>query len=330
MELTNLFEEKRALITGGMGFIGSNLAHRLVSLGARVSIVDSGNSSMGANPFNLDGIGDRVDLNVADLREAQVIERMIVGQDYLFNLAGQASHAGSMEDPLADLEINARCQLRIVEACRKFNPVIKIIYAGTRQSYGQVRQLPVDESHPIDPVDYNGISKRAGELYHLVAHRIFGLNACSLRMTNVYGPRMRCRDGHLNFIGLWIRRIIEGKPIPVYGQGTQIRDPNFVDDVVEAILLAAANPVSNGQVYNLGGSEAVRLIDLADRMIEVAGGGSRMLTPFPEERRRIDIGDYQANFSKIQRHLGWQPRVSLTAGLTRTIDFFRQNQEHYW
>lgn len=181
MELTNLFEEKRALITGGMGFIGSNLAHRLVSLGARVSIVDSGNSSMGANPFNLDGIGDRVDLNVADLREAQVIERMIVGQDYLFNLAGQASHAGSMEDPLADLEINARCQLRIVEACRKFNPGIKIIYAGTRQSYGQVRQLPVDESHPIDPVDYNGISKRAGELYHLVAHRIFGLNACSLR-----------------------------------------------------------------------------------------------------------------------------------------------------
>ncbi len=330
MELTDVFKEKRTLITGGMGFIGSNLAHRLVSLGARVSIVDSGDSSMGANPFNLADILNQVDLKVADLRDDQVIERMIAGQEYLFNLAGQASHAGSMEDPLADLEINARCQLSIVEACRKHNPGIKIIYAGTRQSYGQVRQLPIDESHPIDPVDYNGISKRTGELYHLVAHRIFGLNACSLRMTNVYGPRMRCRDGHLNFIGLWIRRIIEGKPIPVYGQGTQIRDPNFVDDVIEAMLLAAASPISNGQVYNLGGLEAVRLIDLADRMIETAGGGSRVLKPFPEARRRIDIGDYQANFSKIQRQLGWQPRVALTEGLSRTIDFFRQNQEHYW
>jgi nucleoside-diphosphate-sugar epimerase len=330
MDITRPFEEKHVLITGGLGFIGSNLARRLVAAGARVRIVDVDDPATGANSFNLDGILDQVELRIADLREDAVIQNMLPGQDFLFNLAGQVSHAASMEDPLDDLQINAGCQLAIVEACRRHNLGIKIVFAGTRQVYGRPRSLPVDESHPVDPVDYNGISKRAGELYHLVAQRVYGLRTCSLRMTNVYGPRMRCRDGRQTFLGLWIRRLIEGRPIPVYGSGAQIRDLNFAEDVVDALLLAAASPSSDGQVYNLGSPEPMRLIDLADLMIAVAGGGSRELLPFPEERRRIDIGDYHGDYRKIQGQLGWQPQVTLRDGLARTIAYYRQNREHYW
>jgi UDP-glucose 4-epimerase len=330
MSFASSFEKKRVLITGGLGFIGSTLAHRLVTLGARVSVVDADDPATGANRFNLDDILGQVDLHIADLRSTGVIDDLVAGQDYLFNLAGQVSHVGSMQAPMQDLEINAGCQLSIIEACLKHNPGIRIVYAGTRQIYGRARSLPVDEAHPIDPVDFNGISKRAGELYHLVAQRVYGLHACSLRMTNVYGPRMRCRDERQTFLGLWIRRLIEGSPIPVYGSGTQLRDLNFVEDVVDALLLAVTNPSSDGQVYNLGSSEAIRLLDLANLMIEVAGGGACEMLPFPEARRRIDIGDYHGNYEKIRHQLGWQPQVSLREGLTRTIDFYRRNWEHYW
>jgi UDP-glucose 4-epimerase len=205
-----------------------------------------------------------------------------------------------------------------------------VVYAGTRQVYGHPRYLPVDENHPIEPVDYNGISKFAGEQFHLVAQRVHGLPACSLRMTNVYGPRMRCRDGRQTFLGVWIRRLIEGQPIPVYGSGTQVRDLNFVEDAVDALLIAAACPSSDGETYNLGSPEPVRLIDLADLMIAINGSGSRELLPFPEERRRIEIGDYHGDYGKIQSQLGWEPRVSLREGLARTLAFYRQKCEHYW
>jgi UDP-glucose 4-epimerase len=323
------FRGKRALITGGLGFIGSNLARKLLSLGARVRIVDAALPHTGANPFNLHGLTD-VDLLQADVRNPGVVSAMIEGQDYLFNLAGLASHVYSMEEPQTDLEVNAACQLSIVEACRKLNPSIRIVYAGTRQIYGRSQYLPVDEKHPIIPMDYNGVTKRAGEMYHLVCHRVYGLHTASLRMTNTYGPRMHCKDGRLNFIGEWVRRLFENQPLRIFGAGSQVRDLNFVDDVVDALLLAVSDEKSAGQVYNLGSSEPIHLLDLARLMIELFGAGSYELCPFPPERQRIDIGDYHGDYSKIQGQLGWQPKISLREGLTRTFDFYRQHKTSYW
>jgi UDP-glucose 4-epimerase len=330
MIFMQLFQGKNALITGGLGFIGSNLAHRLVSYGARVRIVDSALPETGANPFNLDGIADQVDLRLADLRETNVVVDMINGQDYLFNMAGMVSHLDSMRFPQNDLEVNTTCQLSIIEACRKYNPAIKIVYAGTRQIYGRTQHLPVDENHPVNPMDYNGVSKRAGELYHLIGQRVYGLNTVSLRLTNTYGPRMHCRDSRLTFIGDWIRRLFTGLPLDVYGTGEQIRDLNFIDDVVDALLLAVSRPEANGQVYNLGSHEPIRLLELANLMIEIFKTGHSELRPFPPERLRIDIGDYQGDFSKIHSQLGWKPNIPLREGLARTFDYYRRYQEHYW
>ncbi|CAG0952876.1 UDP-glucose 4-epimerase [Anaerolineales bacterium] len=324
------FQGKNTLITGGLGFIGSNLAHRLLALGAKVKVVDAALQGTGANEFNLRDIRSAVEIQNADLRDPGVALAMIEGQDYLFNLAGLVSHVDSMESPQIDLEVNAACQLSIVQACLKHNPGIKIVYAGTRQIYGRSQYLPVDEKHPIVPVDFNGVTKRAGEMYHLVSYRAYGLHTTSLRMINTYGPRMHCRDGRLNFLGEWIRRLFDHQPLQVFGTGEQIRDLNFVDDVADALLLAASDEKSAGQIYNLGSPEPIRLLDLAQLMIEVFDSGSYELCPFPAERKRIDIGDYHGDYSKIQSQLGWQPKVSLREGLARTFEYYRQHREHYW
>jgi UDP-glucose 4-epimerase len=236
----------------------------------------------------------------------------------------------SMQFPQTDLEVNAACQLSIVEACRKHNPSIKIVYAGTRQIYGHSRYQPVDENHPVVPMDYNGVTKRAGEMYHLVAHRVYGLHTASLRMTNTYGPRMHCKDGRLTFLGDWIRRLFAGQPLKIFGTGEQVRDLNYVDDVVDALLLAVSHEKSAGQFYNLGSSEPIRLLDLAQLMIEIFGAGGYELCPFPPERQQIDIGDYRGDYSKINAQLGWQPGTSLREGLARTFEYYRRYQEHYW
>lgn len=330
MKLANSFHGKHALITGGLGFIGSNLAHQLISLGAHVRIVDAALPETGANRFNLQDIAANVELQIADLRNADVVNGMIAGQDYLFNLAGLVSHLASMQSPQIDLEVNAACQLSIVEACRKNNPSIKIVYAGTRQIYGRSLYQPVDEKHPIIPMDYNGVTKRAGEMYHLVAQRVYGLHTTSLRMTNTYGPRMHCKDGRLTFLGNWIRCLFTAQPLEIFGSGKQIRDLNYVDDVVNALLLAVSSDKSSGQVYNLGSPEPIQLIDLARLMIEIFGTGRYELRPFPPERLRIDIGDYQGDYSKIRDELGWRPKTSLREGLAHTFEYYRQHQEHYW
>ena len=330
MKFAESFQGKNTLVTGGLGFIGSSLAQRLVSLGAHVRIVDSALSDTGANLFNLQGVASSVELQIADLRDAGVVTSMIAEQDYLFNLAGLVSHVNSMQAPQTDLEVNAACQLSIVEACRKNNPSIKIVYAGTRQIYGRSRYLPVDEKHPIVPMDYNGVTKRAGEMYHLAAQRVYGLHTTSLRMTNTYGPRMHCKDGRLTFLGDWIRRLFAGQPLEIYGTGEQVRDLNFVEDVVDALLLAVSSEKSAGQVYNLGSPEPIRLLDLARLMIEIFGSGNYELRPFPPERLRIDIGDYRGDYSKIRAELGWLPQTSLREGLARTFEYYRQYHEHYW
>jgi nucleoside-diphosphate-sugar epimerase len=330
MNFAGTFQGKHVVISGGLGFIGSNLAHRLLALGAKVKVVDAALPGTGANEFNLRDIQSSLEFQNADLRDPGAAFAMIEEQDYLFNLAGLVSHVNSMESPQIDLEVNAACQLSIVEACLKHNPGIKIVYAGTRQIYGRSQYLPVDEKHPIVPVDFNGVTKRAGEMYHMVSYRAYGLHAASLRMTNTYGPRMHCKDGRLNFLGDWIRRLFEKQPLQIYGTGEQVRDLNFVDDVTEALLLAVGSEKSAGQIYNLGSPQPIRLLDLAQLMIEIFGSGSYELCPFPPERQRIDIGDYYGDYSKIQSQLGWQPKISLREGLVRTFEFYRQNKASYW
>lgn len=329
MKWVDWYRNKRVVVTGGLGFIGSNLAHRLVNLGARVRIIDAALPGSGANPHNLDGVRESVEIWEADLRDPTIAVEAIGGQAVLFNLAAQTSHMASMEDPASDLAINAASQLNIVEACRQTEPTIKIVYTATRQMYGRSCDLPIDETHPIDPVDYNGVSKRAGEMFHLVAHRAYGLNVTSLRLTNTYGPRMRCFDARLMFLGDWVRRLLVGQPLLVYGSGDQIRDFTYVDDVVDALLAAAAHPDTNGQIYNLGGSEPIRLADLAQLVIDLVGSGSVEYVPYPADRLRIDVGDYHGDFSRLQATLAWTPRVSLRDGLRRTVDFVDRHRAWY-
>ena len=324
------FEGKQVLITGGLGFIGSNLAHRLVELGAKVLIVDSLVPQYGGNLFNVHGIEDQIRVNIADVRDRSSMDYLVQGQDYLFNLAGQVSHMDSMKDPFTDLEINCRSQLSILESCRYNNPDVKVIFASTRQIYGVPDYLPVDERHLVHPTDVNGINKMAGEWYHIVYNNVYGVKATSLRLTNTFGPRMRVCDARQTFMGLWFRLLIEGKELAVYGDGRQVRDFNYVDDVVEALLQVAVDEEANGQVYNLGGDEPINLLHLAQLMVEVAGKGSYQLVPWPANRKRIDIGDYYGDYRKIRSKLGWRPHVSLEEGVRRTFHFYKDHREHYW
>lgn len=322
--------EKDCLITGGLGFVGSNLARRLVELGARVTLVDSLVPDYGGNLFNLAGIEEQVRVNIADVRDEYSMDYLVRGRDLIFNLAGQTSHLDSMQNPYTDLDINCRAQLSILEACRKHNPKVKVVFTSTRQIYGKPDYLPVDERHLVHPTDVNGINKMAGEWYHIIYNNVYGIRAVSLRMTNTYGPRMRVKDARQTFLGVWVKRLIDGEPIEVWGDGLQIRDFNFVDDAVDAILLAATGEAADGQIFNLGSDERINLSDLAALCVEVNGGGTFQVIPFPHERKSIDIGDYYTDYRKIHDALGWQPRVSLREGLNRTIEFYRANKKHYW
>jgi UDP-glucose 4-epimerase len=329
-DVASAFAGARVLITGGLGFIGSSLARELVEAGAEVVLVDSLVPEYGGNRANIRGIEDRVHVNVSDVRDRHSLLRLVEGQDFLFNLAGQTSHLDSMLDPYADLEINCRSQLSILEACRHRNPRVRIVFAGTRQIYGVPQSLPVDERHPIAPVDVNGINKAAGEWYHLVYERVYGIPVTVLRLTNTYGPRMRVRDARQTFLGWWFRLLLAGEELTIYGDGSQRRDFTYVDDAVSAFLLAAARDAASGKVYNLGSSEVVTLKELAELLVEVNGGGSLRLVPFPEERKAIDIGDYYGDFSKIEAELGWAPRVGLREGVARSLEYYREVGDAYW
>jgi UDP-glucose 4-epimerase len=254
----------------------------------------------------------------------------VQGQDFLFNLAGQTSHLDSMRDPYTDLDINCRSQLSILEACRKHNPGLKLVYASTRQIYGKPDYLPVDERHPLHPVDVNGINKMAGEWYHILYNNVYGVRGCALRLTNTYGPGMRVKDTRQTFLGIWIKQLIDGEPIQIWGDGMQIRDFNYVDDTVDALLLCAATSAADGQIFNLGSDETINFRDLAALMVEIAGNGQYEIKPFPPERKAIDIGDYYADYRFIQGRLGWRPKVALREGLRRTIEFYRKEKEFYW
>lgn len=325
----SIYNAKRVLITGGLGFIGSNLARTLIAQGANVTLVDSLIPQYGGNLFNIRDILDKVSVNICDVRDSFAMTYLLQNQDYLFNLAGQTSHVDSMADPHTDLDINAKAQLSILEICRKVNPSIKIVFTSTRQLYGRPDYLPVDEKHPLRPVDVNGINKLAGEWYHILYSNLYDIRACALRLTNTYGPGMRIKDARQTFLGIWIRLLLEGKTIRVFGDGLQLRDFNYIDDCVTALLLAGANEKTNGKVYNLGSIEIVTLKMLAEMMIELGHGGTFELCPFPPERKAIDIGDYYSDFSLITRDLSWKPKIELKEGLNRTIQYYKEHYMEY-
>jgi UDP-glucose 4-epimerase len=329
-DLAEGYHGRRVLVTGGLGFIGSSLARRLVELGGEVVLVDSLVPEYGGNPANIAGIEDAVRVNVSDVRDEHSFRSLIRDQDVLFNLAGQTSHVDSLHDPFTDLDINCRSQLSILETCRRENPDVKIVFASTRQLYGRPRYLPVDEQHPLAPVDPNGVNKAAGEGYHLVYGQVHGLRTSVLRLTNTYGPRMRVKDDRQTFLGTWLRLAVAGDELLIFGDGSQRRDFTYVDDAVDAFLLAGVGTEAEGEVFNLGGEPPISLLELAELLVDVAGRGSYRLVPFPEERRSIDIGDYFADDSKIRARLGWEPAVGLREGLGRSLDYYREHAAQYW
>jgi UDP-glucose 4-epimerase len=327
-DLNGAFAGKRVLITGGFGFLGSNLARTLCDMRARVTVIDSLIPEYGGNPFNLLGYEEGIRTNISDVRDPYGIKYLIRDQDYLFNLAGQVSHTDSMVNPYTDLDVNVHAQVYILEASRQFNPKLRLVFSSTRQIYGRPQYLPVDEAHPITPVDVNGINKLAGESYHLLYGRVYGLEVTCLRLTNTYGPRMRVKDARQTFLGWWIRQLIEGRELQIFGTGEQLRDLNFVDDVISAMLVAAINPKAVSQVYNLGG-EPISLLELAKLMVECNGSGSFTIVPFPEDRKTIDIGHYYGSFEKIKTDLEWEPQVSLREGLEHTLSYYKKHLRHY-
>jgi len=322
------FKGKRVLITGGLGFIGSNLARTLVGLGAKVTVLDSLIPEYGGNRRNVRGLERQLDINLADVRDRHSLPEFLRGQHFLFNLAGQTSHMDSMTDPETDLEINCRAQLTLLEACRKHNPTLRVVFASTRQIYGRPDYLPVDEKHPLRPVDVNGINKLAGEEYHLLYSDVHGVPGTVLRLTNTIGPRMRVKDARQTFVGVWIKQILQGQPVEVWG-GEQLRDFTYVDDAVEAFLLAATHPSAVGRVFNLGGVGRISLRELAEQLVAVAGQGSYRVKPFPANRRKIDIGDYYSDCGLIARELGWKPRTTIRQALTKTVAYYRKELQHY-
>jgi UDP-glucose 4-epimerase len=328
-EYRSFYKGRRVMITGGLGFIGSNLARHLVALGADVLIVDSLIPAYGGNLFNIEDIADRLTLNVADIRMDSTMNVLVRDRDVIFNLAGQVSHIDSMLDPHTDLEINCRAQLTVLEACRKYNRGVRVVFAGTRQVYGRPERLPVDERHLVNPADINGINKAAGEYYHLLYNHVFGVRASSLRLTNVYGPRQLIKHDRQGFIGWFIRLAIEDGEIQIFGDGSQLRDFVYVDDAADAFLRAGAIDACDGEVFNVGGEQPTSHRDLVALLIDVAGSGRVRYVDWPAEKKRIDIGSFYTDSSKFRGTSGWTPSVSLRDGLTRTIEFYRANRDKY-
>jgi UDP-glucose 4-epimerase len=325
----SFYKGRRVLITGGLGFIGGNLARRLVSLGADVLLVDSLEPAYGGNLFNIDGIEDDVRVNISDVRDTSSMQYLVRDREFIFNLAGQVSHIDSMRDPYTDLEINCRGQLSILESCRHHNPSVKVIFASTRQIYGKPDYLPVTEAHLVRPIDVNGINKAAGEYYHLVYNNAFGVRSTALRLTNVYGPRQLIKHNRQGFIGWFIRLAVTDQEIQIFGDGSQLRDFVYVDDAVEAFLRAGASDACNGEVFNVGGAGPVALSDLAELLVEVAGTGRVTYVDWPSDRQAIDIGGFYADSTKFTSAVGWTGTVDLREGLTRSVRFYRDHLDQY-
>lgn len=333
---SHFYKNKKVLITGGLGFIGSNLAIKLAGIGAKVEIIDAMISRYGGNIFNIETIRERVRWVIGDIRDKKVIDKMIEDKEIIFNLAGTLSHIDSMTDPMTDLEINCRAQLSLLELVRKLNPKVKIIFAGTRNQYGKAKYLPVDEDHPQEPTDINGINNIAAEKYHLMYTHVYGIKTVSLRMTNTFGPRHQMRHSRQGVLNWFIRKILDGEDVVLFGKGKQIRDVNYIDDVVSALILVGQSRKGWGEAYNLGGTP-VSLLEFVNKTIQTVRTinsrvnlGRIVVKPFPADRKQIEVGDYIASHKKMEKRYGWKPKVSLPEGIRKTIDYYLKYKKYYW
>ena len=322
------FDGRKVMVTGGLGFIGSALAVRLAKDGARVTVVDSSVPGCGANPHNLAAVRDQVQVVAADIGDPAIADA-IRGCSVIFNLAGEISHIHSMRQPPRDAELNAFAQLRLLELCGRVEPGVRVVYAGTRQIYGVPQYLPVDENHPVRPVDFNGIHKYAATQYHLQWNEMGRIDARVLRLSNVYGPRMALNIPCQGFLGNFLRRSLLGQTIEIFGDGQQIRDPVYVDDVVDAFLLAGGAEDARSRVWNVGGAEPLSLDRIAALMTAEAGAPEPIFKPFPEEQKSIDIGSYFTDTARIRRELGWEPKVGFPEGIRRSLAYYRSEIANY-
>jgi UDP-glucose 4-epimerase len=325
------FAGRRVLVTGGLGFIGSNLVRRLAADGTEVRVLDALTAGDGGNRHNLDDLRGRPpEVTIASAADPAAAEAAVAGCDVVFHLAGKVSHVDSLARPVDDLIDNAATTAVLLDACRRTNPSARIVLAGTRQVYGTPLRLPVDETHPLRPPDFNGVSKIAAEFYARVAAERLGLSTSVLRLTNVYGPRQLVAHSRASFTGWLVRKALKDEPIELFGTGRQRRDLLYVDDAVEAFLLAAGRLPGDGEAWNCGREEAVSLLEFAETLVRVAGGGSIRIVPFPPDRKQIDVGDFSTDSHRLRDATGWRPAVSLEEGLTRTVAFFREHGAHYW
>jgi nucleoside-diphosphate-sugar epimerase len=323
------FAGKSALVTGGYGFIGSNLVHTLVALGCNVTVVDNLDPGAGGNRFNLSGVEQCIDLRSTDIRDLDAMRDAVSGRDYVFHLAGRNSHLDSLEGPFEDLDINGRGTLTVLEAVRRENPIARIVHAGSRSEYGAIQTSPVDETHPLLPTEANSAHKALSTLYQLAYHQAHGLQTIALRLTNCYGPRMYTKDHRLGVMNWFLHQTVEGAKLRLFGDGTQQRDVLYVDDAVRAFLYAATADDAVGTVLNVGSGCPTSLRDIAEALVLLGAAGVEIV-PFPEEAKRIEIGDYVADTTLTRRLLNWQPEVSLTDGLQRSVAYFREHKERYW
>lgn len=322
------FRGKRVLVTGGLGFIGSNLALALDELGAEVTVFDALIPEHGGDRYNLRGVEDRVRIVFGDMRSSEELVPRVRDQDYIFHLAGQVSHGDSMREPELDLAVNCVATIKLVEACRYHNQRAVLVNTSTRQVYGRPLHLPVTEDHPTEPVDVNGINKLAAEYYHLLYHRVYDVRSVVLRLTNTYGPRQQIKNERQGMAGVFLNLALRGQKLKLFGTGTQLRDFNYVSDVVDALLLAATTPACYGKMFNLGAEQPHSLVDFCEILKRLCNISYETI-PFPADRKLIDIGDYYGSFELFHAATGWRPSISLEEGLRRSVEFFRAHGEHY-
>jgi UDP-glucose 4-epimerase len=321
---------KRALITGGLGFIGSSLAIRLAQQGVDVTVVDAMLPDYGGNFFNIAPVRDRVSVNLCDVRDEQVLAHLVRGQDIVFHLAAQVSHVMSLSNPYPDIDINVRGMVSVLEACRKANPGAIVVRAGTRGEYGSQTKLPVSEDAPSDPAGIHEISQLSAEMIARVYHRVHGMTVMPLRLTNVYGPRSQMKHSHYGVVNWFVRQALDGKPIPIFGEGKLLRDFLYIDDCVDALLAVASTPAASGKILNVGVDAPSTFRDVAEILAELVPGTRIEFTEFTPERKHQEVGDYYSDITKIRGLCGWAPRTSLHEGLRRTVDYYRRHCGEYW
>ncbi|MCW5962976.1 MAG: NAD-dependent epimerase/dehydratase family protein [Bryobacterales bacterium] len=321
-QLTNAYEGRRILVTGGLGFLGSNLALALADLGADVTVLDSLAAGCGGDPRNIVGGSGSIRVVVADIACADAAADCLRGCDAVFNLAAEIAHTAHLDAAARDLSLNVQSQLEFLAHCVKYAPGVRVVYTSTRQVYGIPQYLPVDEKHTTQPLDFNGVHKLAASQYHLLLWRMGQLDSVVLNLTNIYGPRIALHLPQQGFLANFLARALRGDGLEVFGDGEQLRDPLYVTDAVRSILHAGAISLGTNRVFNIGNPETHSILDIARLLSKLAGLPEPAIRPFPAELRPIDVGSYATDVRHAEAVLGWRATVSIEEGLANSLRFY--------